>query len=355
MSKHQQALSKNRTSSGVPQPPAMPEQDGLVTGENEAFQVCREGVVYRKSQGQYAVRWGEHTLHCTISNRLRKQLVYPIADPGSLRQHVVAVEDIRMVDPIAVGDCVQFVAGGDGNGMIVAVLPRRSKLVRRAAGPKPLEQVIVANVDQLVVICAADRPAPSWELVDRYLASAESTEVPARICITKIDLAEFGALDEEVANYRAIGYPVDLTSASSGAGVAAFAAVLQGRLSVLAGKSGAGKTSILNAVQPGLGLRVGAVSAMTGKGKHTTSYLELFPLDGGGGVVDTPGMREFGLWDVHEDDIALLFREFRPFVGGCRFGASCRHREEPGCAITAAVDVGQITPRRYYSYRRLAS
>lgn len=339
----------------MPQPPVLPEQDGLVANENEEFQVYREGVVFRKSQGQYAVRVGEDSVQCTISNRLRKQLVYPIADPGSLHQRVVTVEDIRMVDPIAVGDRVHFVAGGEGSGMILEVLPRRSKLVRRAAGTKPLEQVIVANVDQVVVICAADRPAPSWELVDRYLASAESTEVPARICITKIDLVEPGGLDEEVANYRAIGYPVDLTSATSGAGVAAFAAVLQGRLSVLAGKSGAGKTSILNAVQPGLGLRVGAVSALTGKGKHTTSYLEMFPLVGGGGVVDTPGMREFGLWDVHQNDIALLFREFRPFVGRCRFGASCRHREEPGCAITAAVDAGQITPRRYLSYRRMAS
>ncbi|MFI5267429.1 MAG: ribosome small subunit-dependent GTPase A [Chloroflexota bacterium] len=284
---------------------------------------------------------------------MRKQLVYPIADPGSLRQHVVTVEDIRLVDPVAVGDNVQFVAGGDGSGMIVEVLPRRSKLVRRAAGTKPLEQVIVANVDQVIIICAADRPPPSWELVDRYLASAESTEVQARICITKIDLVEPGVLDKEVANYRTIGYPVDLTSANSGAGVEAFAEFLHDRLSVLAGKSGAGKTSLLNAVQPGLGLRVGAVSAMTGKGKHTTSYLEMFALDGGGGVVDTPGMREFGLWDVHQDDYALLFREFRPYLGTCRFGRSCRHRADPGCAITEAVAAGQITQRRYQSYLRL--
>ncbi len=355
MSKNQQMLRKHREQPAAPRPPATSPADELVAGNPMDLAGWREGMVVRKSQGQYTVLAGEHSIQCAISNRLRKQLVYPIADPGSLRAHVVAVEDIRTVDPIAVGDGVQFIDGGDGSGMIVAVLPRRSKVVRRAAGPKPLEQVIVANVDQVVVICAADRPAPSWELVDRYLAAAESTDVPARICITKIDLIAPGALDEEVANYRAIGYPVDLTSASSGAGVAAFAEVLRQRVSVLAGKSGAGKTSILNAVQPGLGLRVGAVSAMTGKGKHTTSYLELFPLAGGGGVIDTPGMREFGLWDVDEDGIAPLFREFRPFVGKCRFGASCRHHEEPGCAITAAVGAGQITPRRYRSYLRMAS
>jgi ribosome biogenesis GTPase / thiamine phosphate phosphatase len=355
MSKYQQMLKKNREKPGAPRPPAASQSDEFAVGDDMDLVGWRKGMVIRKSQGQYTVLTGERSILCTISNRLRKRLIYPIADPGSLHARVVAVEDIRMVDPIAVGDGVQFVDANDGSGAIVEVLPRRSKLVRRAAGPKPLEQVIVANVDQVVVICAADRPAPSWELVDRYLASAESTDVPARICITKMDLVEPGVLDEEVANYRAIGYPVDLTSASSGAGVAAFAGELQQRLSVLAGKSGAGKTSILNAIQPGLGLRVGAVSTMTGKGKHTTSYLELFPLADGGGVIDTPGMREFGLWDVHEDDIAPLFREFRPFVGKCRFGASCRHRDEPGCAITAAVAAGRITPRRYHSYRRMTS
>jgi ribosome biogenesis GTPase len=353
MTKFSKVPFTNRQRSDSSKPTNLEAEDALVSDEVDRH-LRQEGMVFRKSQGQYAVRAGERVVACSISNRLRKQLVYPIADPGSLRAHVVTVDDIRMVDPIAVGDWVQFVDGSDGSGMIVAVLPRRSKLVRRAAGPKPLEQVIVANVDQVIVICAA-HPAPSWELVDRYLASAESTELPARICITKMDLIKPGVLATEVANYRAMGYPVELTSASSGAGVAAFAEVLHQRLSVLAGKSGAGKTSILNAVQPGLGLRVGAVSTQTGKGKHTTSSLELFALDGGGGVVDTPGMREFGLWDVQRDDIALLFREFRAFVGTCRFGLSCRHREEPGCAITAAVAAGQITPRRYQSYLRMAT
>jgi len=353
MTKYSQPSFKNRAKPASPKPAAL-EAEGARGSDDIDLHLRHEGTVYRKSQGQYAVRAGERVIGCSISNRLRKKLVYPIADPGSLRAHVVTVEDIRLVDPIAVGDCVQFLAGSDGSGMIVEVLPRRSKLVRRAAGPKPLEQVIVANVDQVIVICAA-HPAPSWELVDRYLASAESTELPARICVTKIDLIEPSVLDLEVANYRTLGYPVDLTSASSGAGVAAFAEVLHQRLSVLAGRSGAGKTSILNAVQPDLGLRVGAVSALTGKGKHTTSFLELFSLEGGGGVVDTPGMREFGLWDVRRDDIALLFRELRPFVGTCRFGLSCRHREEPGCAITAAVAAGHVTPRRYQSYLRMAT
>ena len=320
-----------------------------------AAALASEGDVVRKSQGWYGVRAGDRVVPCAISSTLRKQLVYPIADPGSLRHRVVAVEDIRMVDPIAVGDRVRFRESGDGGGLIVEVLPRRGALVRKAAGGKPLEQVIVANVDQVVVLTAAAAPPPSWELVDRYLAAAEAAGLPARVVVTKLDLVDAAELADEAAAYRALGYPVHLTSAVGGEGVAELGAALRGRLSVLAGKSGVGKSTILNAVQPGLGLRVGAVSELTGKGRHTTTTLELFPLDGGGGVVDTPGMREFGLWDVDPAEVALLFREIRPHVGACRFGLSCRHRAEPGCAVRAAVDAGGITPRRYRSYLRMAT
>lgn len=291
---------------------------------------------------------------CGLSSRLRKQLIYPLADPGSLHQRVVAVEDIRAVDPVAIGDVVRVLDAGDGTGVITAVQPRRSKLARRAAGPRPIEQVIVANVDQVVIICAAAQPAPSWNLVDRYLAAAEASDAPALLCLTKVDLGDRAALREEVATYRALGYPVHLTSAKTGEGVVELAHALRDRLSVLAGKSGAGKTSILNALQPGLGLRVNEVSGVTGKGRHTTTHLEAFSLDGGGSVVDTPGMREFGLWDVAPDEVAPLFREFRPYLGACRFGASCRHRSEPGCAIGQAVADGAISQRRYESFCRLA-
>jgi ribosome biogenesis GTPase / thiamine phosphate phosphatase len=312
-----------------------------------------QGTVVRKSQGFYDVEVDGQTLQCALSNKLRKQLVFPIADPGSIRRRVMAVEEIRAVDPVAIGDVIRFVDAGDGTGLINEVLPRQNKLVRRAAGPKPLEQVIVANVDQVIAVFAATFPDPKWELLDRYLAAAESQELPAIICITKIDLADSAALADEVNAYERIGYPVVRTSARSGVGIGELREILRGRVSVLMGKSGVGKTSLLNAVQPELGLRVNAVSQITGKGKHTTTHLEMFGLEGGGRIVDTPGMREFALWGVGDADLAETFPEMRPFLGQCRFGIGCQHEQEPGCAIKAAVQRGTISRRRYESYLRL--
>src|SRR4030065_822831 len=146
-----------------------------------------------------------------------------------------------------------------------------------------------------------------------------------------------------------MGYTYMLTSSVPGEGVEGLRNALAGRTSVLVGKSGVGKTALLNQLQPGLGLRVKEVNQVTGKGRHTTTNLEMFPLDSGGAIVDTPGTREFGLWDF-DDDLALLVPEMRPLVGKCRFGVDCQHDEEPGCAIRKAVMEGPITPRRYQSY-----
>jgi ribosome biogenesis GTPase len=311
------------------------------------------GTVHKKSVGQYWVRVGDRTVVCSISNKLRKQLVYPIAAPSSIRRRVVAVEQIRQVDPLAIGDVVRLIDDGDGTGMIVQVLPRKNSLVRRAAGPKPLEQVIVTNVDQVVTVVSAAQPAPNWELLDRHLTAAEALGLPALICIAKRDLADPEPLAVEVRIYERAGYRVILTSAVTGEGIPAFGAEIKDRVSVLVGTSGVGKTSLLNALQPGLGLRVSEVSQQTGKGRHTTSYLELFALDAGGAVIDTPGMREFGLWDVEGAEIAQMFREMRPYLGRCRFGADCSHRQEPGCALRQAAESGAISERRYRSYLRM--
>jgi ribosome biogenesis GTPase len=322
-----------------------------------------QGIVTKKSTGNYLVHAGGQVFQCSLSSMLRKELIFSTANPKSVPHRVQKVRAIEHTDPVAVGDVVRFINANDGTGMIVEVLPRRNKLARRTPvpmpGAHPFEQVIAANVDQMVPVFAAANPPPKWNLLDRYLASAESLGLPGLICITKVDLVQpgdnpaFQELREAAAEYRKIGYPLLLTSAASGSGLDELRQALQGRVSVLVGKSGVGKTSLLNALQPGLGRRVNEVNAFTGKGRHTTTLLEMIPLDGGGAIVDTPGMREFGLWDVAEDDLALLFPEMRPFVGHCRFGLGCRHTEEPGCALRKAVMAGNISPRRYQSFLRL--
>jgi ribosome biogenesis GTPase len=281
------------------------------------------------------------------------------------------VREIAHVDPVAIGDRVRFVEAGAGSGliplasgiskeasgMIVEILPRASKLSRPATvpGQRVFEQIIVANADLVLPVFSVANPAPKWGLLDRYLVSAEAAELPALIVINKLDLTgKNPRFDEEIEIYRRIGYPVILVSAVSGEGIEELRQALQGKLSVLVGKSGVGKTSLLNAIQPGLGLRVKAVgNGEIGKGRHTTTRLEMFPLDVGGALVDTPGIREFGLWDVAGNELAFLFPEMADFVGQCKFGVSCRHDREPGCAIRKGVMTGQISPYRYQSYMRL--
>ncbi len=323
-----------------------------VDGQSVLF----EGVVVCKQRGQYLVQTAEGNVRCVISALLRKKLIYPTANPNSLEHYnVQRVGRIEMVDPLAIGDRVRFLAAGDGTGMIKAVLGRTSCLSRRDPGPIPLEQVLVANADQMIAVFSAARPKLSWRLLDRYLVLAEIAEIPAVICITKMDLVKNGTLQALLDDYRDLGYPVLCTSTVTGQGIDTLRDVLCGRLTVFTGKSGVGKTSLLNALQPGLGLRVTEVSSgKVGKGRHTTTHLEMFPLISGGWVVDTPGMRELGLWNMDAQDVAACFPELRPYLGKCKFGASCQHRSEPGCAIKQAVDNGSVNRQRYVSYLVLA-
>lgn len=312
-------------------------------------------MVYKKSLGTYFVHTPDGSVTCSISNRLRKELIYPIADRSSIIHHrVQEVRDIRQIDPVAIGDCVRFLYADEGStGVITEVLPRRNKLARSAAGKKELEQVIAANIDQIVMVFAAARPEPKWNLLDRYLVTAEAAEIPALICLTKLDLIDDGAFEDELGEYQALGYRIIRTSIVDQRGIDDLRDSLRGKTSVLIGKSGVGKTSLLNAVQPGLGLRVGEVSQRLNKGKHTTTQLEMIGLDTGGGIIDTPGMREFEAWQLDDGDLALMFPEMRSLVGSCRFGLDCTHTREPGCAIVQAVAQGRVSERRYHSYVRM--
>lgn len=315
------------------------------------------GVVFRKNLGHYTVHSHGRELDCTLSSLQHKQLVYSTADPTSMRTRVQAVREIEHADPIAIGDRVRYVDAGPGRGMITEVLPRRSKFSRPAPVPgrRVFEQVIVSNADQVIPIFSVASPTPHWGLLDRYLVAAEAAGLPSLIVITKLDLAwKNSQLEEDLDIYHRIGYPILQVSSVTGEGISELKSALQGKTSVLVGKSGVGKTSLLNAIQPGLGLRIKEVSTgEQGKGRHTTTHYEMFPLDFDGALVDTPGMREFGLWAITADELASLFPEMADHVGQCKFGLSCRHDREPGCAIRKAVMAGTVSPYRYQSYMKL--
>jgi len=316
----------------------------------------RQGIVVKKTLGKYTVRSAEgSSIGCALAGNLSKQLLFSTANPTSMRKRVLEVKDLNTVDPVAVGDRVTYLLSEDGTGVITDIQPRKNKLSRPATegGRRfkksgPIEQVIVANVDRIVVVLPAANPPPSWDLLDRYLATAEASDVPPLICFTKADLLT-DDLSREIEMYRQIGYRLIVTSAVSGLGMDEAQAALKDRVSVLWGKSGVGKTSLLNAIEPGLGLRVKAVNDHNSEGRHATTHFEMFDLPFGGSVIDTPGQRAFKIWD-NVDNFAHLLPEMRPFLGRCKFGLDCTHTREPGCAIKSAVTQGAITSRRYESF-----
>ncbi|MEW6356350.1 MAG: ribosome small subunit-dependent GTPase A [Planctomycetota bacterium] len=257
----------------------------------------------------------------------------------------------RQSNIVAVGDRVMFRMVSDTEGAVESVCERKTKLSRRHSFKDAIEHVMVANVDQLVIVSSVKQPPLKYGLIDRYTVAAENGGLVPVICINKIDL--LGPDDERPDAdrlYEAIGYDVIYTSATTGEGVERLRETLKDKMSVVAGHSGVGKSSLLNAVQPGLGLRVGRVMEdRHGKGRHTTERSTLVPLDVGGYVVDTPGIRAFGIWDVKVADLAGFLREFVPFAESCRF-PGCSHTHEEGCKVKDAVEEGGIDRRRYENY-----
>ncbi|NLX56038.1 MAG: ribosome small subunit-dependent GTPase A [Planctomycetaceae bacterium] len=247
---------------------------------------------------------------------------------------------------VAAGDRVWFRPTEQGEGFIERVEPRRGILSRTSRGR---QQVIVANVDQLLIVSSAAEPMPKPHLIDRMLVTAEKARIHPVICLNKIDLVEPADLQPLMGVYGQMGYQVLVLSATTGFGIDRLQRVLANQQSVVAGQSGVGKSSLLNAIQPDLQLRVRTVSDETQKGRHTTTTAQLIPLQVGGYVVDTPGIRQFQLWDVIPEEVAGYFRDLRPFVSHCRF-PDCTHTHEEGCAVKDATADGKLDVRRYESY-----
>lgn len=303
--------------------------------------------------GHYWVEWEGRLYRCRPSNRLRKNLEFSTADPASRARRVQRVRSRKRGNPVVVGDEVDFVPQGEDRGQIRSVHPRRSSLSRLMAGRSTQEQVLVANLDQVIPVFSCHGPEPHWGLLDRFLVTAEASDLTARIVLNKTDLLEEGdGIREAASRYEAAGYEVLWTQALDGEGLEELRRALSGRLSVFVGPSGVGKSSLVNDLDPSLHIEAGAISEATGKGCHTTTHLELYRIDGTTLLIDTPGLRELGLWGVSTETLADCFPEMRSFLGGCRF-SGCRHMAEPGCAIKEALAVGQIAPRRYESYEKL--
>lgn len=279
----------------------------------------------------------------------------------------VALEDGRVVvaslrgrlkracgagERVVVGDRVEVVEHGGGSVTIEGVLPRRTMVVRRGPGGRR-PKLVAANLDRLVVVASLREPRVERGVVDRLLVVGEASELEVVLVVNKVDLAPPGAADEEFGLYRAIGYRVLPTSAATGQGLEALREVLCRGVSGLVGPSGVGKSSLLNAIQPGLRLRTSAVSRKRGTGRQTTVSAELLALECGGFVADTPGFHDIRVWGVDPVDLDHCFPEFAAHGRECRFGRSCTHVHEPDCGVRRAVAAGLVDAGRYESYTRL--
>lgn len=342
ISGNERVMPKGETEARRAKAPASPlhaglglEAPGLAhTAQGSSGPQPERGTVVEVSTGLCRVSLGQRVLLCSLRNTLRT--------PHSGFSNVVAA-----------GDAVLVSSNGHDRGLVEAVLPRRSALARPDSFHPHLQQVIVANVDQVLIVAAWREPAFWPELADRYLIAAARHNLTPILCINKIDLAaEPTALAAVEHAYEQAGCRVILTSATTGSGLAELHGMLQGQTTALAGLSGVGKSSLLRAVEPGLNLKVSEVSSRRHEGRHTTTQVALHPLRDGGFVADTPGIREFGLSGLRRADLARCYPEIVAEAGACAY-ANCTHTREPGCAVKRAVRGGSLSAMRYESYRKI--
>ena len=288
-------------------------------------------MIIKAQSGFFTVETGEGLVICRLRGKLKQGR---------------AIGDIA-----ALGDYVQIELLADGSGAIETVEERKQAIVRLDPRPQGIyQQVLLANADQAVFVFACANPNPKFRMLDRFLVITEKQKIPAVIIANKTDLVDNAK--ELFRVYESIGYRVIYTSTKTSTGLEELKAQLQNKISALAGPSGVGKSSLLNEVQAGLGLAVNEISSAMNKGRHTTVTRQMFALDGGGYVADTPGWKSLALWDTEAEEIDAYFPDLRDLVPQCQF-SDCSHKHEPGCAVLAALKAGTIHPERYDSYLRL--
>ncbi|MBC9931333.1 ribosome small subunit-dependent GTPase A [Chitinophaga qingshengii] len=265
-------------------------------------------------------------------------------------------EDITSTNPIAVGDVVEIVPDDSDanakNAMITEIGQRRNYIVRSSPHGRNKKHIIAANLDQAMLICTVREPRTSQGFIDRFLVTAAAYHIPAVLVFNKKDIyraKEMEQFEAIEALYTEIGYPVKLISATEKEGIAAIQAILKDKTTLMSGHSGVGKSSLINDLIPGLDLRTTAVSGWSGKGLHTTTFAEMYDLPDGGCLIDTPGVREFGIVEIEKTELSHYFLEMQPYLSHCQFN-NCLHINEPGCAVKEAVEAGEIDPDRYVSY-----
>ncbi len=308
------------------------DQGGFLVELEVDDELCRPGRVIQIFGLASIVRTEDgKEYRCTVRGILKSL--------ASDLQHVVVAGDFVTIQ---IGDP----SGEDDQAVIVRVEPRENQISRTS---RKRQQIIASNVDQAFIVASAAEPTLKPNLIDRFLVSAEQSSISPVIIINKVDLVEPADLQPVVGVWSQLGYPVILTSTQTGMGIERLKSLVRGRDSVVTGQSGVGKSSILNAIEPGLQLRVGLVSSDNQKGRHTTTSAVLIPLESGGHLIDTPGIRQFQLWDVIPVELAGFFRDVRPFINCCRY-PDCTHTHEEDCAVKWAVADGKLDVRRYESY-----
>lgn len=293
-----------------------------------------QGIVVKSSGSVYAVRTADGKIvDCRVKGNFR-------------------LKGIKSTNPVAVGDCVQFDVRSDGTAYIVDIMERKNYIVRKASNLSKQSHILAANLDLCFLVVTISHPAISTTFIDRFLASAEAYRVPVVLVFNKTDLytpEEIDELQYLEALYESIGYRCLRTSASMGEGVEQLREAMRGKVSLLAGNSGVGKSSLVNAVAPQLAAKVGEISKIHDTGMHTTTYTEMFEFMPDSYIVDTPGVKGFGSYAMEKEEISHYFVEFFALSTDCKYG-NCTHTHEPGCAVLAALERGEIAPSRYQSY-----